>query len=128
MATGTASADVGTTKQMSVNLASVTGPSTGVGQGILYGVTADAAQPTDEYLKPLQLNAFRGGGWYAGGWVKDGYTYGAAMKQEIATIIAQGQRLQKIGTQEVPVPGPAQRPLRLDRWPAGEHRMAVHQR
>lgn len=83
-------------KQMSVNLASVTGPSTGVGQGILYGITADASQPTDQYLKPLHLNAFRGGGWYAGGWVKDGYTYGPAMTEEIATIIAQGKRLQKM--------------------------------
>ena len=83
-------------KQMSVNLASVTGPSTGVGQGILYGITADGSQPTDQYLKPLHLNSFRGGGWYAGGWVKDGYTYGPAMKEEIATIIAQGQRLQKM--------------------------------
>lgn len=94
---GTATADTGTVKLMNVNLASVTGPSRGVGQGILYGITADAAQPTDQYLKPLQLNAFRGGGWYAGGWVKDGYSYGPAMKQEIATIIAQGQRLQKLG-------------------------------
>lgn len=83
-------------KLMSVNLASVTGPSTGVGQGILYGITADGTQPTDEYLKPLHLNSFRGGGWYAGGWVKDGYSYGTAMKEEIATIIAQGQRLQKM--------------------------------
>ena len=96
-ASGPAAADVGATKLMNVNLASVTGPSTGVGQGILYGITADGLQPADEYLKPLQLNAFRGGGWYAGGWVKDGYTYGAAMKAEIATIIAQGQRLQKLG-------------------------------
>lgn len=94
---GTATADTGTVRLMNVNLASVTGPSRGVGQGILYGITADAAQPTDQYLKPLQLNAFRGGGWFAGGWVKDGYTYGPAMKQEIATIIAQGQRLQKLG-------------------------------
>ncbi len=92
-----AAADVGSTKLMSVNLATVTGPSNGVGQGILYGVSADAAQPTDQFLKPLKLNAFRGGGWYAGGWVKDGYTYGSAMKQEVATIIAQGQRLQKLG-------------------------------
>ena len=85
-----------TTKLMSVNLASVTGPSRGVGQGILYGITADGAQPTDQYLKPLHLNSFRGGGWYAGGWVKDGYSYGSAMKQEVATIIAQGKRLQKM--------------------------------
>ena len=94
---GTATADTGNVKLMNVNLASVSGPSRGVGQGILYGISADASQPADQYLKPLQLNAFRGGGWYAGGWVKDGYTYGPAMKQEIATIIAQGQRLQKLG-------------------------------
>ena len=28
--------------------------------------------------------------------MKDGYSYGTAMKEEIATIIAQGQRLQQI--------------------------------
>jgi hypothetical protein len=81
------------TKQLSVDLSTVTGPSIGVGQGILYGITADATQPSDDYLKPLNLNSFRGGGWFAGGWRGDGYQLGTKTQSEIDSIIAQAQRL-----------------------------------
>src|SRR5699024_4064323 len=61
------------TKHLSVDLATDTGPSIGVAQGILYGLSEDATQPSKKYLEPLNLNAFRGGGWFAGGWRGDGY-------------------------------------------------------
>jgi len=83
------------TKALSVDLAKATGPSTGVGQGILYGINQDGSQPSDDYVKPLRLNAFRGGGWFSGGWIKDGYTYGDATKAEVAAIIAQAKRLKQ---------------------------------
>jgi len=81
------------TKDLSVDLGTVTGPSIGVAQGLLYGITADATQPADEYLKPLNLNSFRGGGWFAGGWRGDGYTLGTKTQSEIDSIIAQATRL-----------------------------------
>ena len=81
-------------RALSVNLASPTGKSHGVGLGILYGINEDGSQPADEYLKPLQLNAFRGGGWFSGGWIKDDYQYGDATKADIASIVAQARRLQ----------------------------------
>ena len=83
------------TKQLTVDLSTVTGPSTGVGQGILYGITQDGSQPSDQYVQPLHLNAFRGGGWFSGGWIKDGYTYGPATQAEVAAIIAQAKRLEQ---------------------------------
>lgn len=81
------------TKELSVDLATTTGPSIGVAQGLLYGITADATQPSDEYLEPLNLNSFRGGGWFAGGWRGDGYTLGPKTQSEIDSIIAQATRL-----------------------------------
>lgn len=78
---------------LTVDLSTVTGPSTGVGQGILYGITQDGSQPGDEYVKPLNLNAFRGGGWFSGGWATDGYTYGPATHAEVTAIIDQAKRL-----------------------------------
>ncbi|GAA5180500.1 RICIN domain-containing protein [Rugosimonospora acidiphila] len=83
-------------KSLSVNLASTTGPATGVGEGILYGVSQDGTQPADQYLQPLHINAFRGGGWFSGGWIKDKYQYGDATKADIASIIAQAKRLQQV--------------------------------
>ena len=62
---------------LSVNLASTRGPSTGVGEGFLYGFTQDGSQPVDQFIQPLGINAFRGGGWFSGGWIKENYQYGA---------------------------------------------------
>ncbi len=87
------SAATGATEELSVDLATTTGPSIGVAQGLLYGITQDASLPTDEYLKPLNLNSFRGGGWFAGGWRGDGYTLGPKTQSEIDSIIAQATRL-----------------------------------
>jgi hypothetical protein len=85
--------DAATGKSLSVDLSSTRGPSTGVGEGFLYGITQDGSQPADQYLQPLHINAFRGGGWFAGGWVKDNYSYGSATKAEIASITSQARRL-----------------------------------
>ena len=80
-------------ESLSVNLSSTRGPSTGVGEGFLYGVSQDGTQPADQYLQPLGINAFRGGGWFSGGWIKDNYSYGSATKADIASITAQARRL-----------------------------------
>ncbi|WP_031525471.1 RICIN domain-containing protein [Streptomyces sp. NRRL F-5123] len=80
-------------ESLSVDLSSSRGPSTGVGEGFLYGITQDGTQPADQYLQPLGINAFRGGGWFSGGWIKDNYTYGSATKADIASITAQAARL-----------------------------------
>ncbi|WP_042405495.1 RICIN domain-containing protein [Streptacidiphilus carbonis] len=80
-------------ESLSVDLGSTRGPSTGVGEGFLYGITQDGSQPADQYLQPLGINAFRGGGWFSGGWVKDGYTYGSATQADIASITAEARRL-----------------------------------
>ncbi|MFF7566093.1 RICIN domain-containing protein [Streptomyces pseudovenezuelae] len=78
---------------LSVNLASTRGPSTGVGEGFLYGFTQDGSQPADQFIKPLGINAFRGGGWFSGGWIKDNYQYGSATRADIDSIVAQAKRL-----------------------------------
>ena len=124
VATGPATAAPVARKQLSVDLAHVTKPASGAGSGILYGISQDATQPDDRYLAPLKVNAFRGGGWYSGGWIRDGYVYGPATKGEITTIIAQAKRLQ--------APRPAQYQVILSdlfgstggagpntRWPCG---------
>src|SRR4051812_39363733 len=80
-------------ESLSVDLSSTRGPSTGVGEGFLYGITQDGTQPADQYLQPLGINAFRGGGWFSGGWIKDNYSYGSATKADIASITAQAKRL-----------------------------------
>jgi hypothetical protein len=79
-------------ESLSVNLASTTKPATGIGEGFLYGVSQDGAQPADQYLLPLGLNAYRGGGHASGGWIADGYTYGPATKADVAEVIAQATR------------------------------------
>ncbi|EWM10405.1 ricin-type beta-trefoil lectin domain-containing protein [Kutzneria sp. 744] len=78
---------------LSVDLATTRGPSTGVGEGFLYGISSDGTQPVDQYLKPLGINAFRGGGWFSGGWIKDGYRYGSATQADLDSMIAEAKRL-----------------------------------
>ncbi|SEO77020.1 RICIN domain-containing protein [Actinacidiphila rubida] len=82
-----------TATSLSVDLSSSRGPSTGVGVGFLYGITQDGSQPADAYLQPLGINAFRGGGWFSGGWIKDGYRYGSATQADVDSITAQARRL-----------------------------------
>jgi ricin-type beta-trefoil lectin protein len=80
-------------ESLSVNLASVTKSATAVGEGFLYGISQDGTQPADQYLQPLGITAFRGGGWFSGGWIKDNYTFGAATQADINSIITEGRRL-----------------------------------
>jgi hypothetical protein len=80
---------------LSVNLASTTKAATGVGAGVLYGISQDAALPSDQNLQPLQLNAYRGGGHASSGWIGDNYTFGSRTKADIAEIIAQAKRLER---------------------------------
>jgi Ricin-type beta-trefoil lectin domain-like len=80
-------------ESLSVNLAATTGPATGVGEGFLYGVSQDGTQPPDQYLEPLGITAFRGGGHVSGGWIGDGYTYGSGTQADVSTVIAQARRL-----------------------------------
>ncbi|WP_405878709.1 RICIN domain-containing protein [Streptomyces sp. NBC_01384] len=80
-------------ESLSVNLASTRGPSTGVGEGFLYGFSEDGSQPADQFIQPLGINAFRGGGWFSGGWIKDNYQYGSATRADVDSIIAQAKRL-----------------------------------
>ena len=80
-------------ESLSVNLASVTGPATGVGEGFLYGVSQDGTQPSDQYLEPLGINAFRGGGHVSGGWIGDGYVNGSGTQADVNTVVAQAKRL-----------------------------------
>ncbi|MYS20371.1 hypothetical protein GTW78_09045 [Streptomyces sp. SID4948] len=81
-----------TSESLSVNLASPRGAATGVGEGFLYGVSQDATQPSDQYIQPLGITAFRGGGWFSGGWIKDGYTFGSATQADINSIVSQARR------------------------------------
>ena len=53
-------------ESLSVNLASTTGTATAVGEGFLYGASQDGSQPPDQYLQPLGITAFRGGGHVSG--------------------------------------------------------------
>jgi hypothetical protein len=80
-------------ESLTVNLASTRGPATGVGEGFLYGVSQDGTQPADQFLQPLRLNAFRGGGHVTRGWIGDGYQYGTGTKTDVNTVIAQANRL-----------------------------------
>src|SRR5258708_31304027 len=76
-------------ESLSVNLASTRGPATGVGEGFLYGFSEDGTQPADQYIQPLGINAFRGGGWFSGGWIKDNYQLGSATQADINSILAE---------------------------------------
>jgi hypothetical protein len=86
-----------TNEALSVDLASSRGPATGVGEGILYGINQDATQPADQFTQPLRLNAFRGGGWFSGGWIKDNYQFGSATQADITSIAAQARLLNRVG-------------------------------
>ena len=76
-----------------MDLSSARGASRAVGEGFLYGVSQDGTQPADQYLQPLGITAFRGGGHASRGWIGDGYTYGNGMRTDVASIIAQAKRL-----------------------------------
>ncbi|MFE5369782.1 RICIN domain-containing protein [Streptomyces mirabilis] len=89
----TSTSQAASATSMSVNLASTRGPSTGVGEGFLYGISEDGNQPVDQFLQPLGINAFRGGGWFSGGWIRDGYQYGSATRADVDSITAQAKRL-----------------------------------
>ena len=80
-------------ESLSVDLSATRGTSTGVGEGFLYGISEDGTQPADQYLQPLNITAFRGGGWFSGGWIKDNYTYGSATQADINSIVAEAKRL-----------------------------------
>ena len=80
-------------ESLSVDLASTRGTATAVGEGFLYGITEDGTQPADQYLQPLGITAFRGGGWFSGGWIRDNYQYGSATTADVNSIIAQARRL-----------------------------------
>jgi hypothetical protein len=78
---------------LTVNLGSVTGAATSVGEGFLYGTSQDATQPPDQFVAPLGVTALRGGGHAAGGgWIGDGYTYGTSTKADVAEVIAEARR------------------------------------
>ncbi|WP_055524956.1 RICIN domain-containing protein [Streptomyces graminilatus] len=89
----TAASRAAADKALTVHLASTRGPSTGVGEGFLYGFSSDGSQPVDQFIQPLGINAFRGGGWFSGGWIKDNYQYGQATKADLDSIVAQAKRL-----------------------------------
>nr|WP_211244111.1 RICIN domain-containing protein [Actinospica robiniae] len=82
-----------TGESLSVDLSSTRGASTGVGEGFLYGVSQDGTQPADQYLAPLHITAYRGGGHASGGWIGDGYTYGTGTKADVTEAITQAKRL-----------------------------------
>lgn len=80
-------------ESLTVNLGSVTRAASSVGEGFLYGTSQDASQPPDQFIAPLGVTALRGGGHAAGGgWIGDGYTYGASTKADVAEVIAQAKR------------------------------------
>ena len=78
---------------LNVNLASTRGPATGVGEGFLYGVNQDGTLPADQFLAPLGINAFRGGGHVSRGWIGDGYRFGSGVQADVNSVIAQARRL-----------------------------------
>ena len=81
------------TESFTVNLAATRGAATGVGRGFLYRVSADGTQPADQFLSPLGVNAFRGGGHVSRGWIGDNYQAGAGLQADVNSITAQRRRL-----------------------------------
>ena len=81
-------------ESLSVNLGSVTGTATSVGEGFLYGTSQDGTAPPDQFVQPLGITAMRAGGHATptGGWIADGYTYGTSTKAQVAEVIAQAKR------------------------------------
>jgi hypothetical protein len=80
-------------ESLSVNLASVTGAAKSVGEGFLYGVSQDGTEPPGQFLSPLGITGYRGGGHASSGWIGDGYTYGSGTQADVAEVIAQAKRL-----------------------------------
>jgi hypothetical protein len=80
-------------ESLTVNLASPVKPFTGVGEGFLYGISQDGTQPADQYILPLDMNAFRGGGHVTGGWIADNYSYGSNTMADVNSVIAQATRI-----------------------------------
>jgi hypothetical protein len=78
---------------LSVDLGAKTKPATRVGEGFLYGVNQDGTLPSDDYLLPLGITAYRGGGHVSRGWIGDGYRSGSQTKAQVDTVIAQAKRL-----------------------------------
>jgi hypothetical protein len=85
--------DAAAAESLNVNLAAPVGPATGVGEGFLYGVSQDGTQPADQYLQPLGITAFRGGGHTSGGWIGDGYQNGSGTQSDVNSVIEQARRL-----------------------------------
>jgi Ricin-type beta-trefoil lectin domain len=81
------------TVSLSVNLAAPRGPATGVGEGILYGINQDGSQPGSQFIQPLRLNAFRGGGHVSRGWIGDNYRFSTSTQADLNSITAQARRL-----------------------------------
>ncbi len=77
---------------LTVDLASNRGPVTGAGEGFLYGTTVDGSQPADQFVRPLGITAFRGGGHASGGWIADGYRYGSGAQADVNSAISQARR------------------------------------
>jgi hypothetical protein len=82
-----------TGEALSVDLSSTHGASTGVGEGFLYGISQDGTQPSDQYLAPLHITAYRGGGHASSGWIGDGYRYGSGTQADVNEAITQAKRL-----------------------------------
>ena len=80
-------------KTLTVDLASSRGPSTGVGEGFLYGMNQDASLPADQYLQPLGVTAWRAGGHLNRAWIGDGYRYGSQTQADVNSVITQARRL-----------------------------------
>jgi hypothetical protein len=113
-------------ESLTVNVSSTRGPSTGVGEGFLYGFTEDGTQPVDQFIQPLGIYAFRGGGWFSGGWIKDGYQNGAATKADLNSMTEEASAHPAALPRAVP--GAAHRHLRPERRAAREHDVPVRQR
>jgi hypothetical protein len=81
------------TASLSVNLAATRGAATGVGSGILYGINQDGSQPANQFVQPLRLTAFRGGGHASRGWIGDNYQFGSGTQADVNSAVSQARRL-----------------------------------
>ncbi len=82
-----------TGESLTVDLSSTRGASAAVGEGFLYGISQDGTLPVDQYIQPLGITAYRGGGHASGGWIADNYQYGNATKADVNEVITQARRL-----------------------------------
>ena len=55
-------------------------------------MSQDGTQPSDQFIAPLGITAFRGGGHASRGWIGDGYAYGTGAKADVSEVIAQARR------------------------------------